>query len=248
MLRLHSRVRVLFRELSCTERSKDKWLTFKVILNKKLWTHHYHCILNHRLIVIDTLLKVKHIAWPHNVSLRSWEDESENRDWRFSSSPFYARDGDPDQEHCQDDIKGWKKIALRRGWHLSLPLLKRLGSSSGEQPFAPTKRCALRANSRSPLQEEYDSEYDHRSGKSVTASSHCSWRESVSITSPDAPPGITSSRQRASLLLLRYPRPKTRDTLLIFLFSLFLSLSFFLSLSKDGSFRSATKNDITPME
>ncbi len=108
----------------------------------------------------------------------------------------------------------------------------------------------LRANSRSPLQEEYDSEYDHRSGRSVSGSSLCSWRESASITSPDAPPGITSRRSRphllpkpavrpmfykASLLLLRYPRPKTRDPLLIFL-SLSPSLSFFFSLSKDGSF------------
>jgi hypothetical protein len=138
--------------------------------------------------------------------------------------------------------------------------------SSGQQPFAPTKRCALRANSRSPLQEEYDSEYDHTSGRSVSGSSLCSWRESASITSLDAPPGITSRRSRphllpkpalrplmflsacvparplpamrpmfykASLLLLRYPRTKTRDPPLIFFFSLFLSpyLSLFLSLS-----------------
>jgi len=122
--------------------------------------------------------------------------------------------------------------------------------SSDEQPFAPTKRCPLRANSRSPLQEEYDSEYDYRSGRSVSGSSHCSWRESASITSPDAPPGITSRRSRphllpkpavrpmfykASLLLLRYPRPKTRDPLLFFLFSLFLSPSLFLSFSLSSS-------------
>jgi len=32
------------------------------------------------------------------------------------------------------------------------------------------------ANSRSPLQEEYDSESDHRSRTSVSSSSLCSWR------------------------------------------------------------------------
>ena len=40
-----------------------------------------------------------------------------------------------------------------------------------------------RANSRSPLQEEYDSEYDHRSRRSLSGSSLSFWHESASITS-----------------------------------------------------------------
>ena len=64
--------------------------------------------------------------------------------------------------------------------------------------------------------------------------------DAVGLTSPDDPTGITSSRQRASLQLLRYPRPKTRDPLQIFLFSPFLSPHFspslFFSLSFEGRF------------
>ena len=54
------------------------------------------------------------------------------------------------------------------------------------------KTCLLgnpfRANSRSPLQEEYDSELNHRSRRSVSGSSLCSWRESASITSSRSEP------------------------------------------------------------
>ncbi len=142
---------------------------------------------------------------------------------------------------------------------LIIGLAKKAGFLSGEQPFAPTKRCSLRANSRSPLQEEYDSEYDHTSGRSVSGSSLCSWRESASITSrrsrphllpkpalrppmflsalrPARPlPAMRPMSYKASLQLLRYPRLKTRDPPLIFLFSLSPSLSLFF-LSFEGRF------------
>ena len=41
----------------------------------------------------------------------------------------------------------------------------------------------LRANSRSPVQEGYDSEWDHSSRRLATGPSSSSWRESASITS-----------------------------------------------------------------
>ncbi len=70
----------------------------------------------------------------------------------------------------------------------------------------------LRANSRSPLQKEYDSEWDHRSRRSVGGSSPCSWRESASITSGldlSYPlPRTCYHVQSASLLLLPDPRPQ----------------------------------------
>jgi hypothetical protein len=49
--------------------------------------------------------------------------------------------------------------------------------------FARVRELPLRANSRSPLQEEYDSEWDHRSRRLVGVSSPCSWRESASLIS-----------------------------------------------------------------
>ena len=52
----------------------------------------------------------------------------------------------------------------------------------------------LRANSRSPVQEGYDSEWDHSSRRLATGPSSSSWRESASITSG---------------LDLSYPLPRT---------------------------------------
>jgi len=57
----------------------------------------------------------------------------------------------------------------------------------------------LRANSRSPLQQEYDSESDHRSRRSAMAipnlpgaKAPASLPDEVGLTSPGDPPGITS--------------------------------------------------------
>jgi len=90
---------------------------------------------------------------------------------------------------------------------LIIALAKKAGFLFGRTAVRPYKTMPLRANSRSPLQEEYDSEYDHTSGRSVSGSSLCSWRESASITSLDAPPGITSRRSRPHLLPKRALRP-----------------------------------------
>jgi len=77
----------------------------------------------------------------------------------------------------------------------------------------------LRANSRSPLQEEYDSEWDDRSRRSLSGSSLCSWRESASITSSRSEPhfpgcfsGHHFPTKSASLLLLINPVFLTRSS------------------------------------
>jgi len=50
---------------------------------------------------------------------------------------------------------------------------RREGLLKSSSRYCEAQAMPLRANSRSPLQEEYDSEYDHRSRKWLIDSSAC---------------------------------------------------------------------------